>query len=153
MTDTTVSTAKPPDRVNRVMVRALRTPGLQSMLGRSIAVLTFTGRRSGRQITIPVSYVSEGDRVFVMTKTARNWWRNFAQEPAVRLRLKGVGYTGTARAVTDIEERIAVIVTFLQHRPLDARAYGVKLGRDKVINDEDVRRLAPQVVPIEITLD
>ena len=153
MADTTVSTAKPPNWVNRMMCSALRTPGLQSILGRSTAVLTFTGRRSGSQITIPVTYVRTGDRVFLMTKAVRNWWRNFAQEPAVRLRLKGVGYTGTARAVTDIDERLPLIVSFLQQRPLDARAYGVKLGPGKIAHDEDVRRLAPQVVPIEITLD
>lgn len=153
MTQTHVPTAKPPAWANRMMCRMLRTPGLQSWLGRSVAMVTFTGRRSGRTITIPVSYTRRGNTVMVLTKTVRHWWRNFAQEPAVRLRLRGQEHTGTARAIDDTEERKTRIAAFLRQRTRDARAYGVGLQPDKTVPDDELERLAPQLVPIEITLD
>ena len=153
MTQTTVPTAKPPAWVNRMMCRLLRTPGIQSWLGRTTAVVAFTGRRSGRTITIPVSYVEQGRTVYLLTKGMRNWWRNFAQEPAVRLRLKGIEHTGSARAITGTEERKTRIAAFLKERPRDARAYGVKLGPNNTVPEDELNRLAPELVPIEITLD
>ena len=153
MTNITVPTTKPPDWINRILCRLLRTPGLQAWLGRSTAIITFTGRRSGRSITIPVTYTRDGDQVYLLTKAVRQWWKNFTHEPAVRLRLAGVEHTGTARAVSDVEDRIPLIRQFLRLRPRDARVYGVKLGADGTLRDEDARRLAPQLIPIEIALD
>lgn len=49
----------------------LRTPGLQTMVGREVALLGFKGRKTGRSYTIPVSYQRDGDTVTVVTKKLR----------------------------------------------------------------------------------
>ena len=68
---------KPPQWANSMMKWALTTPGLQGMVGQGVALLTFTGRKTGKTYTIPVSYQRDGDIVSVITKRQRKWWHNF----------------------------------------------------------------------------
>lgn len=57
----------------------LRTRAGKSLLGGSFATLTYTGRRSGRQVTLPVNYRRRGDDVVVGVAApgSKTWWRNF----------------------------------------------------------------------------
>ncbi len=57
---------------NSFMEWVLRTPVLQSWVGKELALLTFTGRRTGKTYTTPVSYQRDGDTVTMVTKRARN---------------------------------------------------------------------------------
>lgn len=75
----TVPRWTPPRWMNAAMKLFLRTPGLQSWLGRSVALITWTGRRSGRHYTTPVSYHRSDGEVTLLSKRFRNWWRNFAE--------------------------------------------------------------------------
>jgi F420H(2)-dependent quinone reductase len=86
---------------------------LGRFVGRSIAVLTYTGRRSGREITIPVSYRRSGDdvRIAVAMPDAKTWWRNFTGDGApLSVRLDGVDRAGHAVAQRDPSGRVTVDV-------------------------------------------
>lgn len=140
---------KPPAWANSLMRWALTTPGIQGMVGQGVALLTFTGRRSGKTYTLPVSYHREGDIVTVVTKRARNWWRNFETPLEVGLRLAGRDYTGTAEAKTGEDDALEFMVDYLEKRPIDAKAYG--LARDEITR-EKVARILPHIVLIRITI-
>lgn len=86
---------RPPAWANKLMKWALTTPGLQAWVGRQVALLGFSGRRSGQSYTIPVSYQRDGDTVTVVTKKVRRWWRNFETPAEVELRL--IGFSTRAR--------------------------------------------------------
>jgi hypothetical protein len=97
----TVPTRVPARWANRLVGLSLKTPGLQSWLGRQLGLITFTGHRSGRSFTTPTTYFRDGGAVLIITKQGRNSWRNF---PAlVTLRIAGKTITGYADAVTDDE--------------------------------------------------
>lgn len=132
---------------------ALRTPGLQWWLGRSIALITWTGRRSGRSYTTPVSYHTRDGQVTLLSKPLRTWWRNFDEQPRVGLRLAGETVRGRARASVGEEAVLPKLIEFLEHNTHDAKAYGVKLGGDGRLDERDARALLPQVVVVEVTLD
>jgi hypothetical protein len=148
----TVPTWKPPGWMNAAMRAFLRTPGLQSWLGRSIALISWTGRRSGRRYTTPVSYHRRDRQVTVLTKRFRPWWRNFADRPEVELRLAGETVRGRARASVGDERALPRLIEFLEHNPRDARAYGVEIGADGRLDERDARALLDQVVVVEIEL-
>ena len=138
----------PPRWANSLMKWALTTPGLQGMIGQGVALLTFTGRRSGTQYTIPVSYDRDRDTVTVITKRVRDWWHNFESPAEVRVRLAGREYAGTA-TIRDDDNVLAYMTEFLARRPIDAKAYGL----DK--NDlaaEKIERIIPHIVLIDIAL-
>jgi deazaflavin-dependent oxidoreductase (nitroreductase family) len=96
---------------NRVVRALLRTPLHRVASGR-LALITVTGRRSGRAYTFPVGYSQDGDRVTIGVgwPERKVWWRNLRDGGEVRLRLRGVERTGHARAHGDVRTGVTVRV-------------------------------------------
>lgn len=154
MTDTSTTEVRlpedvPPKWANALMKWAITTPGLERMVGQGVALFTFTGHKTGQRYAIPVSYQRDGDTVTIITKKARNWWRNFEMPADVELRLAGRDYTGKAEVCLDDGANLDFMTDYLAKRPIDAKAYGLaksELARDKVA------RIIPHVVLIRIDL-
>jgi hypothetical protein len=140
---------RPPDWANTIMRWAVSTPGVQALVGQGVALLRFTGRRSGNRYTIPVSYHREDDVVTVVTKRQRKWWHNFETPAEVEVRLAGRVFTGKAEARTDADEMLDFMTGYLAKRPIDAKAYGLK--KDEVTR-EKIARIIPHIVVIRIEL-
>ena len=82
-------------------------------LGRTVTVITYTGRRSGRTITIPVAYRRNGQTIDIAANMpdAKTWWRNFLGDGApISLRLDSADRTGHAVARRDQAGRVTVSV-------------------------------------------
>ena len=139
----------PPKWANSMMKWALTTPGLQGMVGQGVALLGFTGRRTGKHYTIPISYHREGDVVTVITKRQRKWWHNFETPLDVELRLAGRDYSGTAEARPSDDEALEFMTSYLEKRPIDAKAYG--LTKDEITR-EKIARILPHIVVIRIEI-
>ena len=60
-------------------------------------LLSMQGRKSGETITIPVSYLREGNEVLCASDT--RWWRNLAGGAEVGMFIQGQSYTGRAEIV------------------------------------------------------
>ena len=65
--------------------------------------LTVTGRKTGREITIPVWFVPEGDRVYLLpvNGTDSDWYKNVLKDPTIRLAAGGAQVTARARPAED----------------------------------------------------
>jgi deazaflavin-dependent oxidoreductase (nitroreductase family) len=63
--------------------------------------LRYTGRRSGREFTLPVQYARDGERLLVAVQhpATTTWWRNFRTPQKVSVRLRGTIRRGTACVV------------------------------------------------------
>lgn len=119
--------ATPPPWLNRLMTWMLRTPVLQRIVGRGTALLTFTGRRSGRTYTTPISYARVGDRIVMTAHESRQWWRHLQGHPQVVLGLAG-REMGADTVVRHGTEAVDDLVAFFGDQPLLARAAGI--GRE-----------------------
>ena len=148
-TDVVLPEDRPPDWANSLMRWALSLPGVQRVIGKQVALLTFTGHKTGADYNIPVSYQRTGDTVTVVTKRRRNWWRNFETPRKVELRLAGINYVGKAQIKSGNDEILAFMTEYLAKRPIDAKAYG--LGKDEIAPDE-ISRIVPHIVVIEIEI-
>jgi len=140
---------RPPQWANSLMKWALTTPGLQGMVGQGVALLRFTGRRTGKHYAIPVSYYREDDTVTVVTKRLRNWWRNFEAPAEVELRLAGHEYVGKAEARPSDAETLDYMIRYLGERPIDAKAYGLKKNE---VTREKIAAILPHIVVISIEI-
>lgn len=140
---------RPPNWANSMMKWALTTPGLQGMIGQGVALLSFTGRKTGKHYTIPVSYQREDDIVTVITKRQRRWWHNFETPLEVELRLAGHNYAGKGEARSSDDETLEFMTRYLEKRPIDAKAYG--LNKDEVTR-EKIARILPLIVVIRIEI-
>jgi hypothetical protein len=83
------------------------------LLRRNIALITYTGRRSGRVFTMPVAYRRHGDTIDIAANLpdAKTWWRNFLGEGApMTLRINERQRVGHAVAHRDDTGRVTVTV-------------------------------------------
>jgi F420H(2)-dependent quinone reductase len=87
---------------NRAVAALLRSP-LHRVLSGRLLLITVTGRRSARRITLPVTYTQQASRltIHVMWPERKLWWRNLRDGAPVGLRLRGRQLEGWARAEVD----------------------------------------------------
>jgi F420H(2)-dependent quinone reductase len=89
--------------VNPVLRAVLRSP-LHRMASGRVALITYTGRRSGREYTIPAFYRDKGDEITIAVgwPERKVWWRNLTDGGGdVRLIVRGREVTGHAVATRD----------------------------------------------------
>ncbi len=91
----------------------LRSP-LHWLASGRVMLITCTGRRSGRRITIPVSYRTSGSEISVTVgqHPRKQWWRNLTTESPVELQLRGRRVQAMARTVQERDTvRVSVRLT------------------------------------------
>ncbi|AMY54187.1 nitroreductase family deazaflavin-dependent oxidoreductase [Rhodococcus fascians] len=96
---------------NKVFMVVMKAPVLDRVLGRSMGILTYTGRKSGKRITLPLAISRKGEhlKVRVAMPDKKNWWRNFVDGGGrVDVDLGGVQYSGLATATRDDRGRVSV---------------------------------------------
>jgi F420H(2)-dependent quinone reductase len=99
--------------INVPVAAIAASPVLGARLRRSVTMITYTGRRSGRTFSIPVAYRRRGDEIDIVPNMpdAKTWWRNFLGDGApMSLTLDGTERTGHAVAQRDDNGRVTVRV-------------------------------------------
>jgi F420H(2)-dependent quinone reductase len=96
---------------NAPVVALTTSPRWGRFVGRTFAMITYTGRKSGRVISLPVGYRRSGDDVVITVSMpdAKTWWRNFLGDGApLTITLDGRDRTGHAVWRRDATDRVAV---------------------------------------------
>jgi len=140
-----------PQYVNELVKVILRSP-LHGLLSKHRMLLTFTGRKSGKRYTVPLSYVQEGETIFCITGHA-SWWRNLRGDVPVSVMLQGQAHTGMAQAIFDESAVIMQGLQKLLHAiPSDAKYHAVKLDCNGHPDAEDMAQAASSSILIHIQL-
>jgi deazaflavin-dependent oxidoreductase (nitroreductase family) len=76
--------------------------------------ISVIGRKSGRTISIPVWFVAEADKLYLLPVQGSDtqWYRNVLKNPAVRIDAGDLGTEFRAMAVTDTKGVKSVIEKF-----------------------------------------
>ena len=145
--------------LNVPMTALLRSP-LHGLASRNLCLLTYRGRKTGRRITTPLSYVRETDPrgrdlVRLLSSRRTRWWRNFVGAPAeVEVEIAGEVHAGRAEALLEDGDRFRDgIRRFLTALPRDAVVYGIGLDRDRRPKESDLAAAAGHVVLAEVLLE
>jgi hypothetical protein len=137
--------------LNRAMKFILRTP-MHGAISKHITLITFTGCKSGKTYTTPVSYSQKDDQVFIFTHA--NWWKNLCGGAPVSLCLRGKEQKGIAAPVAEDKQAIAAELTaHLKRSPFDARYYDVTYDDNGNPIKEEVEQAVQTVVMIQVQLD
>jgi len=129
-----------PPIVNRGMKFVLRSR-VHGMVSKSVLLITFTGRKSGKIYTTPVSYSQHDDLVHVFTHA--DWWKNLRGGAPVTLCIRGREFQGLAEPVAEDKGAVAAGLTaHLRKVPSDARYYGVTFDDHKNPIAEEVEEAA-----------
>jgi deazaflavin-dependent oxidoreductase (nitroreductase family) len=128
----------------------LRSP-LHGVVSRSILLVTFTGRKSGKRYTTPVSYSQADSQVTIFTHAA--WWKNLRPGEPVSLRIRGRDVRALPEPVAEDEAAIADgLAAHLRRVPSDARYYSVTFDPQGTPDAAKVARAVQTVVMIRFQL-
>jgi deazaflavin-dependent oxidoreductase (nitroreductase family) len=128
----------------------LRSP-VHGLVSKTVLLISFTGRKSGKTYTTPVDYSQDGDQVTIFTHA--NWWKNLRGEAPVTLRIRGRELQGLAEPIAEDKGAVAAgLAAHLRQVPSDARYYGVTIDEGGNPMAEDVEKAVQSVVMIRIRL-
>ncbi len=139
-----------PPFVNRAMKFILRSPA-HGMVSKTVLLITFTGCKSGKSYTTPVSYSQTGDQVIIFTHAT--WWKNLCSGAAVSLRIRGQDLRGLPEPVAADKQAVAAgLAAHLRKVPSDARYYAVTFDEHGNPRAEEVEKAAQSVVMVRFRL-
>jgi len=135
--------------INPTMRVLLHSP-IHRLLSRSLMLITFTGRKSGRRYTTPVRYIRIGTTVRCFTSPENQWWRNLRDGADVVLRIEGVDLPYRATAIVNDPPLIkAALRDYLGLFPQDAAYHDIGLKKDKSPVAKDLERASHEAVVVE----
>jgi deazaflavin-dependent oxidoreductase (nitroreductase family) len=139
-----------PPIVNHAMKFILRSP-LHGIVDKTVVLITFTGRKSGKTYTTPVSYTQSDGQVVVFTHAS--WWKNLRNDAPVTLHIRGRELQGLAEPIVEDKHAIAAgLAEHLQTVRSDAKYYGVTFDAEGNPRSEEVEKAAQLAVMVRITL-
>ncbi|MGH2634641.1 MAG: nitroreductase/quinone reductase family protein [Actinomycetota bacterium] len=129
-------------------VRAVLRSRLHRLLSAKLLLLTYTGRTSGRNHTIPIGYFRWDDET-VVSFTSRRWWTNLRDGRPVRVLVRG----RWGAAVPTVEETLDASVELLgelirRHGPRVTRHLFLGLPRDRAPTPQELRRAAAGITAV-----
>ncbi|MGE5074006.1 MAG: nitroreductase/quinone reductase family protein [Anaerolineae bacterium] len=134
---------------NDFVIFALKSP-LHVIMGDTMLV-TVTGRKTGRKITVPVNYYREGDDLWILSSRERTWWRNLLHGGPVCIHLHGRDFKGLGEVIQDEPAVTAHLTQYVKHLPQSARYFGLRV-EDGQPNCDDLARAAKERLFIHICL-
>jgi hypothetical protein len=118
---------------------------LHRLVSHRMILLTFYGRKSGKQYRFPVYYARSGEDIRFFTSRSGRWWLNLLRGTWVKVRLQGVDYDGIVEHVPASHSRMVDAVMLFD--PGLTRREAESLADDKVMfhirlqpQAEEVRR-------------
>ena len=134
---------------NPIIKTLLRSP-LHGFVSKNMMLMTYTGRKSGRQYEVPMNYfpIHENGSEFLATtsKPERVWWRNLRNGAEVRVLVRGKTYPAYAVAYQAEGEVGEHLHTLFHQNPGVAKYFDVKVDSLGVPDQDDVARLAGETV-------
>ena len=109
----------------------VRNDAMKSRLSRSREIeISVTGRKSGRTITIPVWFVLEGEKLYLLPVQGSDtqWYKNVLRNPAIRIKAGGAEAEFKLVPVTDGKQVSSVVEKFREkYGSKDVKKYYSKL--------------------------
>ena len=93
-------------RIGARILNAVQVPLFKLLPPRGYAVLTTTGRKTGKPRRNCVRAIRDDDKVYLVSLPGRygGWFRNIQAQPQVTLRMRGGTFDGIAREMTEHDE-------------------------------------------------
>lgn len=135
---------------NDFMAWILRSP-FHGMLSNGMMLITITGRKTGKEYTIPVGYYREGEYLWVITSRDRTWWKNLRGGAEVGLLLKRKHVTAIAEPDLDEKAVEGRMYEYLRYVPQAAKPMGIRMENGKP-NAEDIARTATDRLFVRLKL-
>lgn len=129
----------------------IRSP-LHGIMSDKYAILSFQGRKSGKQYSTPMAYVREGNRIYLSTDSP--WHRNLTGGVPVRMLVRGREMHGIAAPIPNPDEGAVILRKLVDAIPSYAGPAGLAKENGRVSDAEIARSVTiGGRVSIVVTLD
>jgi deazaflavin-dependent oxidoreductase (nitroreductase family) len=146
-----VKIPEPLFKIINLIVGLLLVSPVHGFWSKSLLVIGFKGRKTGRSYETPVRYVETGEVIQCFTSKSGKWWRNVAATDRVTLLVRGVESTYQSQLIIDDAERIgAALQRCLSLYPQDAAYHDITMGSDGNPNSDEFENALSNVVLIEL---
>jgi len=139
-----------PNTFGNFFVKAIVASPLHALLGPNLALITVTGRKTGKAISTPVNITRDGDAYIVLSMRNRTWWRNLRGAAAAQLRVGGKTYQVHGEIVEDVGEVTSGLRRYFQQNPQYAKYFDVRVASDGQADQADVQRVAAERIIIRL---
>jgi deazaflavin-dependent oxidoreductase (nitroreductase family) len=136
---------------NPLIKLLVRTP-LHKLVDDGVVLITYTGRKSGKTVTVPVNYLLVDRDLHIISLRSRNWWRNIKGGASVEVRLKGKRRSGWAVLVEKPQLVAKELDLFCWRNPEYARHLGLEKIEPGNQNQIGLLKAARERVAVKITL-
>jgi deazaflavin-dependent oxidoreductase (nitroreductase family) len=138
-------------KIGNPFVTALLRSPLHGVISRNTALITVTGRRSGKRYTTPVNYVRDNDMLIVVSQADRNWWKNLGGGAPVTFELCGQRLNGYAESFKSPEAVGEGLIYLIRRFPKFRTLYHISLTSDGTpAQTEEFTQLTQQKVIVII---
>ena len=135
-------------------VRSLLRSPFHGLMSKNTLLLEFTGRKSGRALSTPISYYISNQTAHCFTSRSYGWWWNLTTGRKVRLTIQGSKWQSTPIVeITDHELMQAQLDAFLHAVPRDAPHADVSLNKNGNPDPDDIRRVVSGMVYLQLPLE
>lgn len=129
----------------------LRSP-LHALIDKNFTLISYTGRKSGRQYTLPVNYWREANALWIISKRERTWWRSLRGGAPLSLLLDGAEVSAVGEVLEAEESLLPALGAFLARVPQLARYYKVGMDENGAFRPADLVQLGKTLVLVRAEL-
>jgi hypothetical protein len=140
-----------PIRILNTFMRAMLRSPLHGMASKTVLLLSVEGRKSGKNISVPVSYSREGSRITIFSSAA--WVKNLEGGAPVSLRIQGIDYQGYAIPnATDLKAKSEGLTRHLSAVRGDAKYFKVTFDKSGKPDRQQIEAAADKNTMIRVRL-
>jgi len=137
-----------PTKFGNLFMTAIIASPLHGLMGDGFAVITVTGRKTGRRISTPINVSPQNGEWVVISYRNRTWWRNLRDGRKGELRHAGKTFPVTARILDQTSAIARELKKYFANYPGRAKYFGIRTGAEGKAQDEELSRAAAERVVV-----
>ncbi len=145
------------NKIANPFVRLILRSPLHGWMSTVLLLITYRGKKSGREYTLPVQYVQNGSVIYIVPgmPEQKTWWRNLKGGLPVKLILRGQVVSANGRLLdpqADAAECASGLDLYLKKFPSLPGYHHIRVDADGRFNADDLHKAAESVVMIRVDL-
>jgi len=140
-------------QIGNALKKAVLCSPLHWAISNNTLLIGIIGRKSRCEYTVPVNYVRDGKILYIISTRGHKWWRNLRGGVPVRVCLQGRDLEGEGMVVEECARALKNLNRFFQIRPKFAEYFDVRLDVNGKPDEQDISRVAGDLVVVKIGLN
>jgi len=137
-----------PSPFANAFMKAILLSPFHALMGDAFAVVTVTGRKTGRRISTPVNVTLQDGEYLVISLRNRTWWRNLLDGRAGELHHHGKTFPVAARILDQAPKVLPVLKRFFEAHPGRENYFGIRTDPEGYAFKDDLTRAAEERVAV-----